>query len=87
MGSVLKDWAHKVWVEPWQELAEEVDAPVQEIFFKPWVALASEAGFVKDEKTLADRKGTASKRICPSHTLLSLVCLCQQIEQFDNLIS
>eukprot|EP00242_Pyramimonas_sp_CCMP2087_P008295 CAMPEP_0198208990 /NCGR_PEP_ID=MMETSP1445-20131203/12324_1 /TAXON_ID=36898 /ORGANISM="Pyramimonas sp., Strain CCMP2087" /LENGTH=329 /DNA_ID=CAMNT_0043882603 /DNA_START=198 /DNA_END=1187 /DNA_ORIENTATION=- len=57
MGSALKDWAHKVWVEPWQELAEEVDAPAQEIFVKPWVALASEAGFVKDEKTLADRKG------------------------------
>mmetsp|Transcript_3624 Transcript_3624/g.7539 ORF Transcript_3624/g.7539 Transcript_3624/m.7539 type:complete len:339 (-) Transcript_3624:49-1065(-) len=51
-------WAHKIWIEPWQELAEEVkEVPVQDIFVKPWVEIAADVGIVEDKGATAGSQG------------------------------
>eukprot|EP00976_Prorocentrum_cordatum_P060558 1175958-Prorocentrum_minimum.AAC.1 len=65
--ALLGDWAHKIWVEPWQELAEEVkEVQMQEIFVKPWVDIAAEVGIVEDKHA-----ATRSKGNCVTRTLRS----------------
>ena len=55
----LGGWAHKIWVEPWQELAEEVkEVPVQDIFVKPWVEIAADVGIVEEKSGTDSTQGT-----------------------------